>query len=151
MSAPRSEPGEVGSVVYYAEKQRLIPALVVAREGSRYVLENPIGERFAVVQSRLYWLSDKPTNTPGTPELTAERLAERFAAIERLAQTLDLERAWHTMDKARPHPQGPPLAVDVKDVAEALRGPAIPAVDLTLLPDAVIAAVFASPTAFRVK
>lgn len=154
-AAPRCEPGEVGTIVYYAEKQRLIPALVVAREGSRYVLENPLGERFAVVQSRLYWLSTAPPSpTPTPPEALSEHLNTRFAAVERLAQTLDLERAWTSLEKARPHPQGAPLAVDVMDVARALAAPNPPhqphPID-PLLPDAVIAAVFANPTTFRVK
>lgn len=148
-TAPRWEPGEVGTVVYYAEKQRLIPALVVAREGSRYVLENPLGERFAVVQSRLYWLSTAPPGpAPTAPGTLSEHLNTRFAAVESLAQTLDLERAWATLEKARPHPVGAPLAVDVREVATAL---ARPGVDLALLPDAVIAAVFANPSTFRVK
>lgn len=153
MSASRFEPGEVGTVVYYAEKQRLIPALVAAREGSRYVLENPLGERFAVVQSRLYWLSSAVLSpaTDGDTSVSSpvsERLTAHFAAVERLAETLDLERAWTALEKARPHPVGAPLAVDVRDVATAL---ARPAIDHALLPDAVIAAVFANPNTFRVK
>ena len=157
MSAgPRIEPGDVGTLVYYAEKQRLIPACVAAREGSRYVLENPQGERFAVVQSRLYWLSTTPlenaSTNPDTLPPMGERLVARFDAVERLAQTLDLEHAWNTLEKARPHPQGAPLAVSVADVAEVLRGSnRIPASDDALLADAVIAAVFANPSTFRVK
>lgn len=147
-SAPRIEPGEVGTVVYYAEKQRLIPALVAAREGSRYVLENPLGERFAVVQSRLYWLSTSPLASTPVSAQTSERLIAHFAAVEELAGTLDLDRAWAALEKARPHATGAPLAIDVKDVANALRRPDL---DSALLPDAVIAAVFANPSTFRVK
>lgn len=133
-----TQPGDVGTVVYYAEKQRLIPARVSAREGSRYVLDNPVGERFAVVQSRLYWLS----NT----SIAEGAIANHWAEVERLAGMVDLDKAWTELDRSLSHRTGPPQAIDVADLARVAGLPRSPCAA-----DAVVAAVFGTPFGFRIK
>jgi len=135
--------GDVGTVVFYAEKQRLVPALVGAREGSRYVLDNLIGERFAVVQNRLYWAS---AHRP------LADLATHWARVEALAETIDLaalESAWDRLERTTPHRSGPPLITEPAAIAATL--PALKSADLATTLDAIIVAIFGNPIGFRVR
>jgi len=135
--------GDVGTVVFYAEKQRLVPAIVAAREGSRHVLDNLIGERFAVVLNRLYWAS---SHRP-LPDL-----ATHWARVEALAATLDLpalEEAWDRLERVTPHRSGPPLITTPAAIAAHL--PTCRGSDLATTLDAVIVAVFGNPIGFRIR
>lgn len=128
----------VGTVVFLAERGQLTGARVVAREGSRYVLENLIGERFAVAQSRLFWIGRSAAPTQ-------EALVAWWDEVGRLATQADLPRAWQAIEAQ--HLPCEPAIVAVRAFAVS---PADPT-RVTLAEEALALAVFADTTHFRVR
>lgn len=127
--------GEVGAVALLADKQKLSPARVVAREGSRFVLEDLGGQRFAVPGARLYWVTtDKPTD-----------LAAFWHDAEQRAQGLDLESAWRELERTSPHPAGPATATSPGEVAAAL------GCTRSVTEASIVRAVFEGGRGFKVK
>ncbi|MFO0750701.1 MAG: ribonuclease catalytic domain-containing protein, partial [Myxococcota bacterium] len=120
--------GLPGTVVLLAERGELGPAWVAAREGSRFVLQSLIGERFAVAPQRLFWVGRQVLGNP-------DELAAYWQEVQRLAAVADLATAW------RDAPDAAPATV----AAHAL-GNAGPAAE-----DAVALAVFRDPTCYKMK
>ena len=133
------EAGQVGTTVLFAERGELTGARVVGREGSRYVLENLIGERFAVAQPRLFWIGRSATPTH-------EALVAWWNAVGALAARVDLAAAWQALDDG--HLPCEPAIVAVRALPEA-DGP--DAARIALAEEAVAFAVFANATWFRVR
>ena len=138
MSAPRAAAlgsditGEVGTGVLLAERGALTAARIAAREGSRYVLVNVAGERFAVNAGRLFWAGQV-----ALPDDAA--LAAYWSEVQALAAEVDLAAAWQRLER-----EG--------DVGvEAIARRALPRARPEIAVDAVAAAVFADTTYFRVR
>jgi len=135
--SPGVAAGEVGTAVLLAERGELTCARVAVREGSRYVLENLIGERFAVAPGRLFW-----AGRAALADLAA--LPAYWAEVQRLATRVDLTAAWDALEARSEAEPGIALvaALALKDAA---------AIDPALAEDAVALAVFSDTTCFRVK
>jgi len=130
MLAGMSE-GLPGTVVLLAERGELSPAWIASRDGSRFVLQNLLGERFAVSLPRLFWLGRRAL-------ASAEgELAAYWQEVKSLADRADLAAAWRALDHA---PCGPALVA-----AHALGREGAAA------EDAVALAVFRDPCHFRLK
>lgn len=128
--------GEVDTAVLLAERGALTAARVAAREGSRYVLVNVAGERFAVNAARLFW-----AGRAAVPDDAA--LAGYWAEVQALAHEADLAAAWQRLER-----EGG-AGDDIATVARlALRGRAT---DDAVAGDAIAAAVFSDTTWFRMR
>ncbi len=123
------EAGAIGSAVLLAERGELTCARVVGREGSRFVLENLIGERFAVATPRLFWSGRTPVDD----------LARYWDEVRALAKNVALEAAWQALEAKA-------ATTDANAVAQAALGSRAPIAE-----DAVALAVFGDTTFFRVR
>ena len=139
-NVPELEIGAVGTVVFLAERGELTCARVAVREGSRYVLENLIGERFAVAGGRLFWAGRAAVATVGA-------LPSYWAEVRRLAAEVDLAVAWHALE-ARSASADTGIAVVA---ALALKDEIGRIADKGLAEDAVALAVFGDTTFFKMK
>ncbi len=124
-----TEAGAIGTAVLLAERGELTCARVVGREGSRFVLENLIGERFAVATPRLFWI--------GRTAIT--NLHGYWDEVRALAAKVALEAAWQALEAKG-------SAADVNAVALAALGSREPIAE-----DAIALAVFGDTTFFRVR
>lgn len=124
--------GSPGTVVLLAERGELGPAWVTAREGTRFVLQNLLGERFAVSPQRLFWVGRKVL-------ASADTMPEYWAEVQALAagleQGLDLERAWRDAPDA-----------GISTLAAVALGKEGPAAE-----DAIALTVFRDSTFYRMK
>ncbi len=138
MSGAQLESGAVGTAVLLAERGELTCARVAAREGSRFVLENLIGERFAVATGRLFWVG-----RAAVADVAA--LPAYWAEVQRLAPKVDLAAAWDALEAKNANAE-----TNIGVVATlALRDER--AIGAGLAEDAVALAVFGDTTFFRAK
>ncbi|MCC6620306.1 MAG: RNB domain-containing ribonuclease [Deltaproteobacteria bacterium] len=122
--------GLPGTVVLLAERGELGPAWVVSRDGSRFVLQNLLGERFAVSLPRLFWVGRKALASP-------DELPAYWQEVKSLAERADLVAAWGALDHA---------TVGPASIAAHALGREGPAAE-----DAVALAIFLDPSHFRLK
>jgi len=120
--------GSPGTVVLLAERGELGPAWVAAREGVRFVLQNLIGERFAVSPQRLFWVGREVLASP-------EEMPAYWSEVQALVGAVDLERAWR----------------DAPDTTMSTVATYALAKEGAAAEDAVALAIFRDSTYFRIK